>query len=505
MYRQRNTLFIIILFFLSAASLLRAQNPQRELEKLQQHYIQSLLSNDERTASLVELLSKIQREQEISDQVVVELHQRYPFDLEQINHYVETIREDGSWPDINYQDQKRSGWSVKEHADRILLLAKLYRAEEGYCSLESRLEEVIHQALDYWFQKKPVCKNWWYNEIGIPKVLGPVFLLMKEQLSPQEKQAAGVDVRIIYDDVGTLATLPADYAAQFEQRTGIPCCVFNRFKPVISIRMNNRDHRKLCIIDGHTAFTGGINLADEYINRTIRYGHWKDSAILVKGEAAWSMTVMFLTMWEYVREVRVDYPTLRPRQMPMEAALGGGCYVQPYADNPLDNEPVGENVYLNLINKARRYVYIMTPYLIVSHSVNTALCCAAKSGVDVRIMTPHVPDKRLVFELTRSHYQPLLEAGVHILEYTPGFVHAKNVVVDDLYAVVGTINMDYRSMFLHFENAVLLYQDPAILDIKADFLATQLQCTPISLEQCLERSWLRRLFRSILRVLAPLV
>ena len=190
MYRQRNTLFIIILFFLSAASLLRAQNPQRELEKLQQHYIQSLLSNDERTASLVELLSKIQREQEISDQVVVELHQRYPFDLEQINHYVETIREDGSWPDINYQDQKRSGWSVKEHADRILLLAKLYRAEEGYCSLESRLEEVIHRALDYWFQNKPVCKNWWYNEIGIPKVLGPVFLLMKEQLSPQEKQAA---------------------------------------------------------------------------------------------------------------------------------------------------------------------------------------------------------------------------------------------------------------------------------------------------------------------------
>ena len=139
---------------------------------------------------MVELLSKIQREQEISDQVVVELHQRYPFDLEQINHYVETIREDGSWPDINYQDQKRSGWSVKEHADRILLLAKLYRAEEGYCSWESRLEEVIHQALDYWFQKKPVCKNWWYNEIGIPKVLGPVFLLMKEQLSPQEKQAA---------------------------------------------------------------------------------------------------------------------------------------------------------------------------------------------------------------------------------------------------------------------------------------------------------------------------
>ena len=321
----------------------------------------------------------------------------------------------------------------------------------------------------------------------------------------KEKHAAGVDVRVIYDDVGSLGTLPADYAAKFERETGIPCCVFNRFKPVISIRMNNRDHRKLCIIDGHTAFTGGINLADEYINQKSRFGHWKDSAILVKGEAAWSMTVMFLTMWEYIREVAVDYAALRPTSLPPEAALGKDCFVQPYADNPLDNEPVGETVYLNLISKAERYVYIMTPYLIVSDSVNTALRNAAKSGVDVRIITPHIPDKKLVFELTRSHYQSLLEAGVQIFEYTPGFVHAKNVVSDDVVGVVGTINMDYRSMFLHFEDAVLLYQDLTILDIKADFWSTQLQCQRITLEQCLERSWLRRLFRSILRVLAPLV
>ncbi|WP_204245956.1 cardiolipin synthase [Flavonifractor sp. An82] len=321
----------------------------------------------------------------------------------------------------------------------------------------------------------------------------------------KEKHAAGVDVRVIYDDVGSLGTLPADYAAKFERETGIPCCVFNRFKPVISIRMNNRDHRKLCIIDGHTAFTGGINLADEYINQKSRFGHWKDSAILVKGEAAWSMTVMFLTMWEYIREVAVDYAALRPTSLPPEAALGNDCFVQPYADNPLDNEPVGETVYLNLISKAKRYVYIMTPYLIVSDSVNTALRNAAKSGVDVRIITPHIPDKKLVFELTRSHYQSLLEAGVQIFEYTPGFVHAKNVVSDDVVGVVGTINMDYRSMFLHFEDAVLLYQDLTILDIKADFWSTQLQCQRITLEQCLERSWLRRLFRSILRVLAPLV
>ena len=321
----------------------------------------------------------------------------------------------------------------------------------------------------------------------------------------KEKHVAGVDVRVIYDDVGSLNTLPMNFAKKFERETGIPCCFFNRFKPVISIRMNNRDHRKFCIIDGHTAFTGGINLADEYINREMRFGHWKDSAILVKGEAAWSMTVMFLTMWEYVREVKVDYAALRPAALPPEARLGSGYFVQPYTDNPLDNEAVGETVYLNLISKAERYVYIMTPYLIISDCVNTALCNAAKSGVDVRIMTPHIPDKPLVFEVTRAHYEQLLEAGVRIFEYTPGFVHAKNMVVDDVYAVVGSINMDYRSMFLHFEDAVLLYRDPTVLDVKADFLNTQIKCQPVTLEQCLERSWARRLFRSLLRVLSPLL
>ena len=321
----------------------------------------------------------------------------------------------------------------------------------------------------------------------------------------KERHAAGVDVRIIYDDVGSLNTLPMNYARKFERETGIPCCFFNRFKPIISIRMNNRDHRKFCIIDGHTAFTGGINLADEYINRTIRFGHWKDSAILLKGEAVWSMAVMFLTMWEYTRDVQEDYDSFRPDHLPPEAALGADHYVQPYVDNPLDEEAVGETVYLNLISKAKHYVYAMTPYLIISDSVNTALCNAAKSGVDVRIMTPHIPDKPLVFELTRAHYESLLEAGVKIFEYVPGFVHAKNMVVDDLYAVVGSINLDYRSMFLHFEDAVWLCHDPSVLSVKADFLATQEKCMPVTLEQCLDHSWARRLFRSILRVLAPLL
>ena len=320
----------------------------------------------------------------------------------------------------------------------------------------------------------------------------------------EEKARAGVDVRVIYDDVGCLYTLPKNYPRELEAR-GIRCRVFNRFIPVLSVRLNNRDHRKFCIVDGHTAFTGGINLADEYINQRRRYGHWKDSAIRVTGEGAWSMTVMFLTMWEYICGGEEDYSAYRPAALPplpVDRDLG---YVQPYTDSPLDGEPVGETVYLNLISKARRYVYITTPYLIISDSVNTALCNAAKSGVDVRIMTPHIPDKKIIFEVTRAHYEPLLEAGVRIFEYTPGFVHGKNFAVDDCYATVGSINMDYRSMFLHFEDGVWLCGAPAVLDVKRDFLDTLAVCQEITLARCRERSMLRRLLRAVLRVFAPLM
>ena len=185
--------------------------------------------------------------------------------------------------------------------------------------------------------------------------------------------------------------------------------------------------------------------------------------------------------------------------------MGKGYYVQPYADNPLDNEPVGETVYLNLVSKAKQYVYITTPYLIVSDSLNTALCSAAKAGVDVRIITPHIPDKKIVFELTRAHYEPLLEAGVRIFEYTPGFIHAKNFAVDDVYGTVGSVNLDYRSMFLHFEDGVWLCHDPSVMDIKADFLTTQDRSMEITLAQCRSRSWPRRLLRALLRIVAPLL
>lgn len=317
----------------------------------------------------------------------------------------------------------------------------------------------------------------------------------------EEKAAAGVEVRVLYDDLGSIFTLPRDYAHVLKKK-GIQCCVFNRFLPVLSVRMNNRDHRKILVIDGKAAYTGGTNLADEYINVKPRFGHWKDTGILLRGEAAWSFTVMFLNMWDFTVGKREDFKKFRPETFP--GASGRG-YAQPYVDSPLDDEPVGETVYLNLINKARRYVYLTTPYLIIDHAMTMALTSAAKAGVDVRIITPHIPDKKIVFELTRAHYQPLLEAGVQIFEYTPGFIHAKIFAVDDRYGTVGTVNMDYRSMFLHFEDGVLLYETPSVLDIKMDFLATQSLSQPVTLEQCRSVAWPRRALRALLRVFAPLL
>lgn len=316
----------------------------------------------------------------------------------------------------------------------------------------------------------------------------------------EQKASTGVDVRVLYDDIGCLFTLPRNYAQQLRKK-GIQCCVFNPFKPVLSVRMNNRDHRKIMVIDGKVAYTGGINLADEYINERERFGHWKDTGILVRGEAVWSLTVMFLNMWDATRKIHEDFSQYRPTSMQISAK----GFVQPYGDSPLDEEPVGETVYLNLINKAKHYVYLTTPYLIIDHATSMALTCAAKAGVDVRIITPHIPDKKVVFELTRAHYLQLLEAGVQIFEYTPGFIHAKVFVVDDRFGTVGTINMDYRSMFLHFENGVALYDTPSVADMKKDFLATQSVSHRVTVEECREIPLYRRILRSLLRIFAPLL
>jgi cardiolipin synthase len=317
----------------------------------------------------------------------------------------------------------------------------------------------------------------------------------------EERVAHGVEVRVLYDDVGCLFTLPKDYDKQLIAK-GIQCQIFNRFVPVFSLRLNNRDHRKLMIVDGKVGFTGGVNLADEYINVKERFGHWKDSSIMLEGDAVWSMTVMFLTIWDNCAGIDENFDRFRPPAAPARPWTG---YIQPYTDTPLDHESVAQTVYLNMISRARDYIYITTPYLIVDVATNTALCNAAKAGVDVRIITPHIPDKRYVFEVTRAHYPPLLEAGVKIYEYTPGFIHAKNFVVDDRFATIGTVNLDYRSLFLHFEDGVWLCDAHCIQDIRADFEHTLEQCQPMTLRRKKHLNLLVQLYRNILRVFAPLM
>ena len=315
----------------------------------------------------------------------------------------------------------------------------------------------------------------------------------------ERKAKSGVDVRVIYDDIGCLLTLPVKYEKKLENR-GIKCRVFNKFRPFISKKLNNRDHRKIFIIDGKTAFTGGINLADEYINEFEKHGHWKDTAVMLKGRAAHGFTVMFLTMWNYLSgENPENYGNL-----PDYSEENDG-FVIPYCDSPLDDEPVGENVYLNIINNARKYVYITTPYLVIDDEIQNALTLAAKSGVDVRIITPHVPDKWFVHEVSRAHYRKLTSLGVRIYEYYPGFIHSKSFVCDDEIGVVGTINLDYRSLYLHFECAAWLCKADCIADIKQDFLKTLDECTEITYDDCLSVNIFVRALRLVLKLFSPLM
>lgn len=321
----------------------------------------------------------------------------------------------------------------------------------------------------------------------------------------EEKVKEGVDIRLIYDDVGCLTTLPHRFYKKLQEK-GIKCAAFNPFRPLLNVIQNNRDHRKITVIDGHTAFTGGINLADEYINQKERFGHWKDSGLMCKGEAVWSFTIMFLQMWCAITQLPYeDFDEYRPYRYHREVFQSDG-FVQPYSDTPLDDETVGENVYLNIIGSAKKYVYIFTPYLILDNETMTALCLAARSGIDVRIMTPRVPDKKLVFLLSQSYYEQLLEAGVRIYEYTPGFIHSKCFVCDDEIAAVGTVNLDYRSLYLHFENGCWLYKNSAVMQVKEDALDTMhLYGEEMTLAFCRERNIAVRALQSTLRLFSPML
>ena len=316
------------------------------------------------------------------------------------------------------------------------------------------------------------------------------------------KAAGGVDVRVMYDGTCEFSTLPRDYPKRLEA-LGIQCKVFSPVQPFVSTHYNYRDHRKILVIDGRVGFTGGVNLADEYINHVEKYGRWKDAAIMLEGEAVRSLTALFLEMWSVLKEPEFEAFLADPIPVP-EHTQGTAA---PYGDCPLDGERVGEMVYIDLLNRAREYIHIMTPYLILDGELETALKFAAERGVDVHLILPGIADKKFPNALAKTHYSALLDSGVKISEWMPGFVHAKVFVVDDREAVVGTINLDYRSLYHHFENAVWLTNAPCIRDIEGDFQATLKQCRTV--ENNPKSIWQGRfLFRAVgmlLKVIAPLL
>ena len=316
----------------------------------------------------------------------------------------------------------------------------------------------------------------------------------------KRKAASGVDVRLMYDGSCEFTLLPRDYPKEME-KFGIKCQVFAPLEPFVSTHYNYRDHRKILVIDGHTGFTGGVNLADEYINRYEKYGHWKDTALMLKGPAVQSFTVMFLQLWSADRR-SPDYHRFLAEPVEKQAAAG---FVMPYSDTPLDNERVGEQVYLDLLNRAKKYVHIMTPYLILDGQMESALCYAARRGVDVRIILPGIPDKKSAYYLAKTHFATLNSAGVKLYTYTPGFVHAKSFVVDDTEAVVGTINLDYRSLYHHFECAVYMHGVDAVADIEADFVDTLKQCRRVTRETIRAEKWTVKLAGFVLKTIAPLL
>ena len=321
----------------------------------------------------------------------------------------------------------------------------------------------------------------------------------------ERKVQEGVEVRFMYDGMCCLVLLPYSYPRELRAK-GLKAKMFAPIRPALSTYQNNRDHRKILVIDGHTAFTGGINLADEYINRKVRFGHWKDTGIMVKGDAVTSFTMMFLQMWNITEKEPEDYGRyLRDPEFfyPQELSMEG--FVIPYGDSPLDQETVGELVYLDIINTARNYVHIMTPYLILNYELVQALQFAAKRGVETIIIMPHIPDKEYAFLLAKAHYEELIRAGVQIYEYTPGFVHAKVFTSDDEKAVVGTINMDYRSLYLHFECAAYIYRNEVIKDVERDFKETLAKSQVITLEECRHYPWYKKFAGRVLRLFAPLM
>ena len=314
------------------------------------------------------------------------------------------------------------------------------------------------------------------------------------------KVAQGVEVRLMYDDIGSIGTVNLAFAKRLND-VGIKCRIFNPAIPIVNVFMNHRDHRKITVIDGSVGFTGGFNLSDEYFDRTHPYGKWKDTGIRLEGDGVKQLTAMFLEMWNLNSRTNEDCgPYLN-----IQACCPADGFLQPFGDNPLSEERTAENVYLNLISSAQKSLYFMTPYLIITDEMNRALGLAAKRGVDVRIITPGIPDKKTVFAMTRSYYAGLASQGVRIFEYTPGFCHAKQCLCDGKLASIGTSNLDYRSLYLHFENDVLLCDCQAVKQMHDDFEAVFPQCTEMTQEYARGKKMILRTWECILRLFAPMI
>lgn len=324
-----------------------------------------------------------------------------------------------------------------------------------------------------------------------------------------EKVEEGVEVRMMYDGMCSFVLLPYNYAKKLKS-VGIKAKTFSQIKPALSTYQNNRDHRKILVIDGKVAFTGGINLADEYINKKERFGHWKDTAVMLQGPGVRNFTVMFLQMWnisekkseDFSKYVNVSQESTKKKELPFVPHNGFVCG---YGDNPLDKEDVGEQVYLHMICNATKSIHIMTPYLILGHELQQEIEFAAKRGVDVKLILPHIPDKKYAFVLAKTYFKDLISAGVEIYEYLPGFVHAKEVIADAKSAVVGTINLDFRSLFLHFECAAFIHKNPVIADIETDFFDTLKKSHKVTMEDVIKQPLKEKIYGRLLRLFAPLM
>ena len=335
-----------------------------------------------------------------------------------------------------------------------------------------------------------------YFIIGEGKMWGSVLEVLKR------KAAQGVDVRVMYDGMGCIVTLPRKYN-EYLERQGIKCRIFSPIVPLLSTHQNNRDHRKIMVIDGAVAFCGGINISDEYINEKMRFGHWKDTGFMLRGEAVAGFTAMFLEMWNVNDEHIEDCGEYIQASKKYSVSTDG--FVIPFGDTPLDEVYVGKRAYINNLNNASEYTYIMTPYLVIDDEMYECMKYAAQRGVDVKIIMPHIPDKKYAFYLARTYYKELLKAGIEIYEYTPGFVHAKMSISDGKKAIVGTVNHDYRSLYLHYECAAYMLNVPAVMDIERDFKDTLELSQKITLEDVKHFNIFTKLLGHIIRLVAPLL